>query len=144
MGNPATAVIPDTTIHFTTTSAQSSQGKYIVLSVGLASANASLTATLNGHALTWHSINAGDSAVRSGLSGYYQWIAYQWDTSDLNAPGADNVLTFDESQPDGSMFDALRMEITNKSADPAVTNWHDYEYLYDSTYTPANDSVPNN
>jgi hypothetical protein len=42
------------------------------------------------------------------------------------------------------MIDAMRMEITNKSADPAVTGWHDYDYVYGSSQTYANDAVPNN
>jgi hypothetical protein len=139
-----TESVPSTTIHFTTTTAQLAQGKYGVLSVALADADASLTVSLNGHNLVWHFINASDAMARSGLSGYYQWIAYQWDIADLNAAGADNVLTFSPSQPDGVMFDALRFEMTNTSADPAVTGWHDYEYLYNSTYTPANDAVSSN
>ena len=38
---------------------------------------------------------------------------------------------------------AFRMEITNTSADPAVTGWHDYEYLYNSAVTMQNDAVLN-
>lgn len=139
-----TATIPATTIHFTTTSSQQAQGQYAVLSVGLASVEGSLTATLNGHPLTWHVINASDAGVRSGLSGYYQWVAYQWDTSQLNAPGADNVLTFSVSQTQGVQFDALRFEITGTSASPSVTGWNDYEWLYKSQYVAANDAVANN
>ncbi|MGA3045289.1 MAG: hypothetical protein ABSD67_01605 [Terracidiphilus sp.] len=41
------------------------------------------------------------------------------------------------------MYDALRLEVTNTSADPAVTGWNDYEYLYGSTYKPANDALQN-
>ncbi len=136
--------VPPLTVHFTTTNAQLSGASYAVLSVGLAAAEGSLTVSLNGHPLTWHAINTNDAMVRSGLSGYYQWIAYQWDVSDLKAAGGDNVLTFTTSHADGDMFDALRFELAGKSADPAVTGWHDYEYLYGSTYTPANEAVPNN
>jgi hypothetical protein len=135
---------PGATIHFTTTAAQQAQGQYAVLSVGIASAEASLIATLNGHQLIWHYTNASDAMVRSGLAGYYQWTALQWDTANLNAPGADNVLTLTVSQPSGVMLDALRLEITPTSADPAVTSWHDYTWAYGNKYTAANDTVPNN
>ena len=91
----------------------------------------------------WHVINASDAAVRSGLSGYTQWIAYQWDTRVLNPAGQDNVLTFSVSQTQGVEYDALRMELTNASADPATTGWHDYEYLYKTTDTKANDAISN-
>jgi hypothetical protein len=47
------------------------------------------------------------------------------------------------SQTQGVEYDALRMELTNTSADPAVTGWHDYEFLYKTTDTKANDSLPN-
>ena len=142
--NAATQQVPVTTVHFATTAAQQAQGQYVVLSAGLAATEGSLTVNLNGHALTWHYLNASDAMIRSGLAGYYQWVAYQWPTSYLLAAGGDNVLTFSLSQPDGVMLDALRLEVTNKSADPAVTGWHDYEYLYGSTYTGANDALPNN
>ncbi|SNT41418.1 Abnormal spindle-like microcephaly-assoc'd, ASPM-SPD-2-Hydin [Granulicella rosea] len=144
VGNPATTNTPGTTIHFTTTAGQQAQGQYVVLSVGIASAEASLIATLNGHQLIWHYTNASDAMVRSGLAGFYQWTALQWDTANLNAPGADNVLTLSVSQADGVMLDALRMEITPTSADPAVTGWHDYTWAYGSKSTVANDAVPSN
>ncbi len=78
----------------------------------------------------------------SGLSGYTQWVVLDWPSSYLNAPGADNVLTFGVSQI-GWMPDAIRMEITNSTGDPAVTGWHDYEYVNASKYTAANDAVAN-
>lgn len=144
VGNPATTNTPGTTIHFTTTAGQQAQGQYVVLSVGIASAEASLIATLNGHQLIWHYTNASDAMVRSGLAGFYQWTALQWDTSQLNAPGADNILTLSVSQADGVMLDALRMEITPATADPAVTGWHDYTWAYGNKSTVANDTVPSN
>jgi len=136
--------VPPMTIHFTTTSAQSAGAKYAVLSLALAATDGSVTVALNGHALAWHEINSNDAALRSALSGYTQWIAYQWDATALAAPGADNVLTISPSQVTGVMPDALRFETTAKSADPSVTGWHDYEYVYGTSYTPANDSVANN
>jgi hypothetical protein len=47
------------------------------------------------------------------------------------------------SQTQGVEWDALRMELTNASADPAVTGWHDYEFLYNTTDTKPNDAVAN-
>jgi hypothetical protein len=49
-------------------------------------------------------------------------------------------MTFSVSTTDGVMYDALRMEITNTSASPSVTGWHDYEYITTSQ-TAANDSL---
>jgi hypothetical protein len=141
--NGVTTPTPNLTVHFTTTAAQQSQGQYVVLSMALACAEGSPVLTLNGHQLVWHFTNASDCMIRSGLSGYTAWIAFQWPTSQLNAPGQDNVLTFGESQPNGYTLDALRLEITNTSADPAVTGWNDYEYVSSSKYTAANDAVPN-
>ena len=39
------------------------------------------------------------------------------------------------------MYDALRGEITNTSADHTVSGWNDYEFLYGTE--PANDAVGN-
>jgi hypothetical protein len=142
--NGVTTPVPPWQVHFTTTSAQQGQGQYTVVSVGLACTEASVTATLNGHPLTWHSLNVSDCMVRSGLSGYYQWVAYEFPTTDLNAAGADNVLALSVSQSNGVSYDALRMEITNTSANPSTTGWHDYEYVNNSTYVAANDAVSSN
>jgi len=140
--NGVTTRTPAWTVHFATPQ-NAGDNAYAVLSVALAAAEGSLTVTLNGQPLVWHVLNASDAAIRSGLSGYTQWIAYQWDTSVLNPAGTDNVLTFSVSQTQGVEYDALRMELTNTSADPAVTGWHDYEFLYKTTDTKANDSLPN-
>ena len=45
-------------------------------------------------------------------------------------------LTFSVSQSEGVMYDAMRMEITNTSADPSVTGWNDYAWV-----TGANSQV---
>jgi hypothetical protein len=82
--------------------------------------------------------------VRSGLAGFYQWTALQYDVANLSAPGVDNVLTLSVSQTDGVMLDALRFEITPNTADPAVTKWNDYTWAYGSKSTVANDALPNN
>jgi hypothetical protein len=140
--NGVTTRTPPWTVHFATP--QNGGGNsFAVLSVALAAAEASLTVTLNGQPLVWHVANASDAAVRSGLSGYTQWIAFQWDSSVLKPAGADNVLTFSVSQTQGVEWDAMRMELTNNSADPAVTGWHDYEFLYNTTDTKPNDAVVN-
>jgi hypothetical protein len=67
----------------------------------------------------------------------------QWDKNQLNPPGQDNVITFHVNRTQGVMYNALRMEITNTSADHAATGWNDYEFLYGSTYEPANDMAAN-
>jgi len=41
------------------------------------------------------------------------------------------------------MYDALRMEITDKSANHTITGWNDYEFIDLTTDQPANDSVSN-
>ena len=142
--NGVTTPVPGITIHFTTTDAQRAQGQYAVLSLGLACAEASVIATLNGSQRIFHFTNASDCMARSGVSGFYEWAALQWPTSALNASGADNVLTLTVSQPLGVELDALRMEITATSADPAVTGWQDYAFSDGTTSVNANDAVPNN
>ncbi len=140
-GGPGTYTGAPWEVHFTCTQSQLNQGQYVVLSVGLAANEASLTVTLNGHPDVWHfGGTASDAMVRSGVAGVYQFLAFQFPTSDLNAPGTDNEFTFGVSQTDGVMYDALRMEITNTSASPAATGWNDYAYI-----TGANTQTgPNN
>jgi autotransporter-associated beta strand protein len=41
---------------------------------------------------------------------------------------------------DGVMYDAMRMEITNTSADPTTTGWEDYTYINGSAQTAPNDA----
>ncbi len=144
-GACTTAVVPDWQVHFTTSNDQQTQGQYVVLSVGLAATEATMTVSLNGNPLVWHGFNLknADAGVRSGLSGTYQRVVFQWNTSQLNPPGMDNVITFNVNRTQGVMYDALRTEITNTSADHTVTGWNDYEFLYGSTYQPANDAVVN-
>jgi hypothetical protein len=142
--NGVTTPVPEWTVNFAATSAQMAQGSYVDLSVALAAADASLTVSLNGKPITWHSINTNDAAIRSGFSGYTQWIVFEWPTSDLVSAGGDNVLTFSVSGGTGVMYDALRMEISAAGANPTTTNWHDYEYVTPTTYTAADDAVANN
>ncbi|HZZ26488.1 MAG TPA: polysaccharide lyase family protein [Pirellulales bacterium] len=151
-GGPGTYTGSPWEVHFTTTATQKAQGQYAVLSVGLASVEASLTVALNGHSETWHSGGAtgtpisvsADAMTRSGDAGVYQFLAFQFPTSDLNANGSDNVFTFSVSTTDGVMYDALRMEITNTPADPSITGWHDYEYITGSnSQVDANNTAGN-
>lgn len=141
VGSAATTRLPSWQVHFATPENQTSS--YVVLSVSMACAEGSYVVALNGQQLVWSRKNESDCMVRSGLSGYSQWVAFQWDASVLNAAGQDNVLTIGVSQTDGVSDDALRMELTNTSADPATRGWNDYEFVYKTTDTPANDAVPN-
>ncbi|MHB1022235.1 MAG: polysaccharide lyase family protein [Acidobacteriaceae bacterium] len=136
---------PPWQVHFTTTADQQAQGQYVVISTALAGSAADIIATLNGHQIIWFGVKvkSSDPMARSGLAGTYQWVVFQWDTSQLNPPGQDNVLQLSVNRPEGVMYDALRMEITNHSADPAVTGWNDYEYCYGKVYKPANDALEN-
>ena len=143
-GGPATYTGQPWQVHFTTTAAQQAQGQYVVLSIALAAAESDLIVSLNGHQLIMRDpyyIDASDPMMRSGVSGYYGWAALQWNTSDLNAPGQDNIITLSVNHSWGVMYDALRMEITNTSADPSVTGWNDYEFLYGNTNIMPNDAL---
>ena len=140
--NGVTTRTPPWTVHFASPQ-NVNENAYAVLSASFAAVEGSDTVTLNGHPLVWHVINQSDAAIRSGLSGYTQWVVFQWDTSILNPAGQDNVLTFSVSQVQGIEYDALRMELTKTSADPAIRGWHDYEYIYNSVDTKADDSLPN-
>jgi len=143
--NGVTTTVPPWLVNFTTTAAQVAQGSHVDLSVGLACAEADLTVSLNGHALTWDAINPSDCQARSGLSGYYQWIVFEWPTSDLVANGSQDTLTFTVSgNSEGVTYDALRMEISSTGANPSTTGWHDYEYVTSGTYVPADDAVSSN
>ncbi|HEY1683307.1 MAG TPA: polysaccharide lyase family protein [Tepidisphaeraceae bacterium] len=136
-GGPATYSGSPWDVNFACTQTQLNQGQYVVLSVGLAAVEASLVVTLNGHEEIWHYGGASntpisvasDPMVRSGDAGVYQFLVFQFPTSDLNAAGQLDQFTFGVSQSDGVMYDALRMEITNTSAAPSTTGWYDYEYI---------------
>lgn len=138
---------PVWTVHFATPQDATSY-TYAVVSVALACDYGSYVLNLNGTARTWGYRNtvASDCAVRSGLSGYYQWVAFQFPVSSLKPAGEDNVLTIGVSQTYGAMDDAIRLELTNTSAAPSVTGWNDYEFVGTSSTSqniPANDTVPN-
>jgi rhamnogalacturonan endolyase len=140
--NGVTTGIPAWQVHFATPANFASEA-FVVLSVAVACDEGSYVIALNGHSYTWSRTNESDCMVRSGLSGYTQWFAMQWPTSDLvQTAGGDNVISIGMSQPDGASDDALRLELTNTSADPATTGWHDYTFL-NGTTTLNNDAVPN-
>jgi hypothetical protein len=142
--NGVTTPCPPWQIYFTTTSAQLAQGSNAVLSLGLASTDGNVTVSLNGNSLSWDGLNTlktSDGYARSGLSGTYQWVVFQWPTSDLAAAGASNEITMSVTGP--CMYDALRFEIASTSAAPATRGWNDYEYVTSGTYTAANDAVNN-
>ena len=106
--------------------------------------DASLVVSLNGHSETWsyNNFSPDDPMIRSGDAGFYQWAAFQFPITDLNAVGTDDEFTFGVSNHgDGVMYDALRMEITNTSANPTTTGWHDYTYINGSSQTAPVDSI---
>jgi len=136
---PATYVPPPWEINFTLTPSQEADNKYVVLSIGIAAEESDLTVSLNGHSLLWKGYQrmatVNDPMQRSGVSGYYQWVAFQWDMSDLNPAGQDDVITLAVNRTNGVMWDAFRMEVSNTGANPATTGWDDYEFLYNDTKT---------
>ena len=129
-----------------TTSAQDSSGGYVDISIGLPCVESNLTASLNGHSLTWTAINPSDCMVRSGLSGYSSGVVFEWPTSDLAAPGSQDTLalTVGNNAQEGVEYDALRMEISSRGANPTNTGWHDYEYVTSGSYVAANNAVSSN
>jgi Polysaccharide lyase family 4, domain II/Polysaccharide lyase family 4, domain III len=143
--NGVTTVVPPWFVNFATTPAQVAQGGFVDISIGLACVEANLTASLNGNPLTWTALNKSDCSVRSGLSGRYQWVVFEWPVADLAANGSQNTLELTvHGNVQGVEYDALRMEISSSGANPATTGWHDYEYVTSGTYVPANDAVANN
>jgi hypothetical protein len=137
------------TVHFTVSQAQVNQGQYVILSVAMADLKSNLNVVLNlggANAIseTWAAYESGtdDAMTRSGDSAFYEWAAFEFPTTALNTVGADNTFTFGvPTSGDGVMYDALRMEITNTSANPAVTGWYDYNYINSSGTTVQNDSI---
>jgi len=138
--------VPSWKVHFATP-ANYAQYKYVTLSVAVACAYGSYVIQLNSSTTeTWHYQNSSDCMIRSGLSGFTQFFVMQWPTSSLvQTAGGDNVLTIGMSMI-GSSDDALRLELSNTSADPAVTGWNDYTFIYGSgtsQVTYANDAIAN-
>jgi rhamnogalacturonan endolyase len=144
--NGVTTPTPPWYVYFTTNASEDSSGSYVDISIGLPCVESNLTASLNGHALTWDAINPSDCMVRSGFSGYYQWVVFEWPTSDLVAAGSQDTLelTVGSNAQEGVEYDALRMEISSRGANPNTTGWHDYEYVTSGTYIAANNAVSSN
>jgi len=140
--------VPAWQIHFTLASNPASG--YVVLSNALASSQVPVSVSLNGTtALTYTpgSSHYSDAIERSGLSGYTEWIAFQWPVSALHTAGTDNVITI-TAAGSGTTFeensdDAFRLELSTNGANPTVTNWKDYSFVTSGTTTAAQDTVPN-
>jgi rhamnogalacturonan endolyase len=145
--NGTTTPTPPWQVHFATPAdAASYSSGYVVLTLALSASQTRETVSLNGNPLAYTPLSAynSDAIERSGLSGFYQWVAFQWPASDLAAVGADNVLTTSVSGTNSQdSDDALRLELTNNSANPTLTGWNDYTFVTSGTTTPANDAVPN-
>ena len=126
--NGITTRLPSWTVHFASP-ADVANYQFAVVSVALACDEGSYVLDLNGtssnNARTWSFTNASDCAVRSGLSGYTQWVAFQFPIVALKGAGLDNVLSIGISQTTGDMDDAIRLELTNTGAAPATTGWND-------------------
>jgi hypothetical protein len=143
--NGVTTLVPPWNVYFTTTAAQTAQGGFVDVSIALPCVKATLTASLNGHPLPWSATkNDGDCMVRSGFSGYYQWVVFEWPTSDLETSGNKDTLQLSVNGSEGISYDALRMEVSHTGANPSTTGWHDYEYVNGSTYIAADDAVASN
>ena len=90
-----------------------------------------------------------DAVIYGGVSSIYNWGAFQWNTSMLNAAGQDNTITIYSTGPDpngdsnGFLLDAMRFEITNTTAAPSTRGWYDYEFLTGTTVVLPNDAVNN-
>jgi hypothetical protein len=145
--NGTTTPTPPWQVHFATPANAASFGSgYVVLTLALSATQTKETVSLNGQPLSYTPLSAynSDAIQRSGVSGFYQLVVFQWPVSALAPVGADNVLTTSVSGTNSQdSDDALRLELTNNSANPTLTGWHDYTFVTNGTTTPANDSLPN-
>lgn len=142
--NGVSTVTPPWVVHFATPSDYQSY-QYVTLSLSLACADGTVIAALNGNAsYSWSAKNETDCMLRSGFSGMTQLLVFQFPASQLNTTvGGDNELTLSASGT-GDSDDALRVELSNTNASPAVTGWHDYTVLTGpASVIPPDDSVPN-
>jgi hypothetical protein len=135
---------PSWQIQFTATSTQVAQGPYVLLSINLAANDtASLQVQLNGkHSapLKWYPLEGSDPEQRSGVSGYNNYAIFQFNTADLLPAGQTNIITVFSSG--ATMYDALKLEIGAKDADPAGTGWPEYDWLYyNASDTPTQQSA---
>jgi hypothetical protein len=148
--NGATTPLPPWQIHFATPSGGVGSNQYVVLTLALSATQGAEKVTLNGGtALTYtpSSTFNSDAIQRSGLSGYYQLVVFQWPISALKGAGLDNVITTSVSGTNSQdSDDALRVELSVAGAQPSVTGWHDYTFVAASgagTNTAVNDAVAN-
>ena len=142
--NGVSTVTPPWQIHFATP-ANYASSKYVTLTLSLACADGSVVASLNGNKnYVWSATNATDCMVRSGLSGFTQFLVLQFPISQLNTTvGGDNTLTLSASGT-GDSDDAVRVELSSTDASPSSTGWNDYTFLGSPTTTvQPNDSLPN-
>jgi hypothetical protein len=149
--NGATTPLPPWQIHFATP-ASLGGAAYVDLTIGIAASQGGETVTLNGGtALSYSSPSAdnSDAIERSGLSGVYQFVVFQFPISALKPAGQDNVITTKYASSSANSVvadDALRVELSVSGAQPSVTGWNDYQFIAASgagTTTAVNDAVPN-
>jgi hypothetical protein len=151
--NGANTQLPPWQIHFATPSGDAGSNQYVILTAGYSASQGGEKVILNGTtALTYTppSKDNSDAIQRSGLSGVYQFVVYQWPIADLNPAGQDNVITTQYNATSGTdsqiSDDALTVSLSPTSAQPSITGWHDYQFIAASgagTTTAVNDAVPN-
>jgi hypothetical protein len=129
---PANFSPPPWQIQFTTTQAQINQGGYVLLSINLAAEqSSSIQAQLNdkhSKPLKWYPLQGTDPNVRSGVAGLNDYAVFQFNTQDLLPAGQTNTITLFGSG--STMYDALKLEIGTQAADPSISGWPEYDWLY--------------
>jgi len=151
--NGANTQLPPWQIHFATPSGGVGSNQYVILTAGYSASQGGEKVTLNGTApliYTPPSKDNSDAIERSGLSGVYQFVVYQWPISALNGAGLDNIITTQFNATSGTdsqiSDDALTVSLSATSAQPSVTGWNDYQFIAApgaGTTTAVNDAVPN-
>ena len=146
----ANTQLPPWQIHFATPSRGVATNQFVILTVGYSASQGGEKVALNGTApliYTPPSADDSDAIERSGLSGVYQFVVYQWPITALNAEGEDNIITTQFNATSGTdsqiSDDALTVSLSATSALPSITRWNDYTFITSGTTTPANDAVPN-
>ena len=141
---PADLSPPAWQFRFTTTAAQMAQGGYVLLSINLAAEHsASVQVQLDGkHSapLKWYPLESSDPDERQGVSGLNNYAVFQFNTADLLPAGQTNTFTIFASN--AIMYDALKLEIGTKQANPSITGWPEYDWLYyNSSDAPTQQSA---
>jgi hypothetical protein len=139
---------PPWQVHFVT--GPTAGYSFVDLTLALADSQGKETVILNGHSLSYTPTSTFDSDAveRSGLTGYYQWVVFEWPIADLNAVGADNIVTTQVTGTNSqNADDALRLELSPAGANPTVTGWHDYYFETPNgaseTTVTSNDALAN-